>query len=164
LEVEIVSPGDESRPLRYKSKSYLRYLISRSADIWDQLNNKAVRIHPHPDGYRYFDISGHRGLHRAWAVLESWEGPPPDDGMEPDHKNRDRADDHLGNLQWKPRKYNRQQRVLRDFLNRDPEKPFKQVGVQLDVGAWIVQEAKREGILPKDFVDPILRAAMRGDI
>ena len=68
-------------------------------------------------GYRHMTLGGRGGPQKYvhQIVMESFNGPCPD-GLEVHHKNRDRSDNRLENLEWVTRRKNLSERKLRTKL------------------------------------------------
>ena len=68
-------------------------------------------------GYRWLSVANGRGSSKnvsmARLICEAFNGPPPCNGMDCDHINRDRADDRPSNLRWLSHSENLKNRRVR---------------------------------------------------
>ena len=93
--------GEEWKPI----KGFPNYRVSNLGRVWSYIRRKMMTRTPNPKGYRRVILTpakGKKAKHIQVSLLVAFTfiGPPNGGETEVDHKNRNKADDRLENLEW----------------------------------------------------------------
>ena len=110
------------------------YLVNRDGTVWSTLTNKFLRPKKSKNGYLIVILQGEtRFVHEL--VATTWFGPRPSEGHVVDHKDANKENNSVSNLEW----VTRQENALRAYtaLSKRPH------GVKATLTAEQVYEARR---------------------
>lgn len=117
------------------------YLINENGEIFSTKTNRIIKVFPDKDGYikaHLYDKSKGKYvnylIHRL--VLENFVGPAPVDKPEVHHKDRNRANNNVENLEWVSRKENDSHVIHK--VNNGSYEPVKVQ--QLDMNGRLIAE------------------------
>jgi hypothetical protein len=86
------------------------YDITEDGQVWTKLKHRWLKPHQNTYGYIFYHIN--KGVDHSVCVFAhtlvalKYIGPPPVKGMEIDHKDDNKANNHWNNLQWMTHSHN----------------------------------------------------------
>ena len=89
---------------------FLRYFITEDSVVWDSLNKKVLNTYIHTNGYVLVSLmmdTGESKLQRVHRLsCEAYHTDSDFYGLDVNHKNGVKTDNHIDNLEWCTRSYN----------------------------------------------------------
>lgn len=88
-----------------------KYLITFSGLVYSKKTNKFLNLHKNDNGYyRVYCMNKYHYVHRL--VAEAWLGVPDSTNLQVNHKNMNRLDNRVENLEWITASENKEHSIL----------------------------------------------------
>jgi len=133
------------------------YDITEDGQVWTKVKNRWLKPHNNVYGYIFYHIN--KGVDHSVCVFAhtlvalKYIGPPPVKGMEIDHKDENKANNHWTNLQWVTHSFN----ILKSYKQgrthywKDKTRPSPAIATRLKMA-----DAKNKKILYKSASQEII--------
>jgi len=113
------------------------YDVTEDGQVWTKLKNRWLKPHQNIYGYIFYHIN--KGVDHSVCVFAhtlvalKYIGQPPVKGMEVDHKDNNKANNHWSNLQWVTHSYNisKSYQQGRAHYWKDKTRPSPTIGTRM---------------------------------